>query len=192
MTCAVLLAAGASSRTSSPKALYDVGGKSLVLHQADALLDGGVDHVCVVVGYHREAVVEALRASGKIRIVENPEPERGMFSSIVEGIAAIREKDARILIHPVDVPLPGAQTLRRLIGSEGEIVVPRVSGRNGHPVIIEGTLARILADALQQRLDLWLHDHESVTRYVEIDDDAVLQNGNTDTELSQIFSQETR
>jgi CTP:molybdopterin cytidylyltransferase MocA len=192
MTCAILLAAGASSRTSSPKALFKVGGKSLVQFQIDALLNGGAGEVYVVTGYHRDAIASAILPSKRVTIVVNPQPQRGMFSSILSGIEAVRDADARILIHPVDVPLPGADTLRRLIGAEGEIVIPSVLGRKGHPVIIAGELARTLFHAPQQRLDAWLRDHGDVTRYVEADEPDILQNGNTDAELSQIFSQETR
>lgn len=190
MTVAILLAAGASTRTSSPKALFGVGGKSLVQFQIDALLEGGIEHVYVVVGYHRDEIVSAITPSKRVSVVKNPEPQRGMFSSILEGVGAVRDADARIFIHPVDVPLPGANTLRRMIGSEGAIVIPRVSGRNGHPVILDGALASTLAHAPQQRLDVWLQNHGALIRYVDVDESSILKNGNTDAELSQIFCQE--
>lgn len=191
MTVAILLAAGASSRTSSPKGLFDVGGKSLVQYQIDALLEGGIEHVYVVVGYHRDKIVAAIAPSKRLSVVENPQPQRGMFSSILEGIGTIREEDARVLIHPLDVPLPQPQTLRKLIGTEGKIVVPRTRGKNAHPVILEAALARSLPNAPQKRLDVWLRDHEKWMCTVDVDDARLLQNGNTDAELSQIFFQET-
>lgn len=45
----LVLAAGASSRLGRPKQLVEVGGRPLVVHAVDALLDGGVEEIVVVV-----------------------------------------------------------------------------------------------------------------------------------------------
>jgi L-glutamine-phosphate cytidylyltransferase len=58
---AVILAAGMGSRLKAltggkAKALLDVGGRSLILHQLEALADHGVGPVLVVIGYQAEEV----------------------------------------------------------------------------------------------------------------------------------------
>ena len=62
---AVILAAGTGSRLKAvtggkAKALLEVGGRSLILHQLEALADHGVGPVLVIVGYQAEEVQRAI------------------------------------------------------------------------------------------------------------------------------------
>ncbi len=63
---AVILAAGMGSRLKAvtggkAKALLEVGGRSLILHQLEALADHGVGPVLVIVGYQAEQVQAEIR-----------------------------------------------------------------------------------------------------------------------------------
>lgn len=71
---AVILAAGRGSRLGSlgeslPKCLVEVGGRSLVEHQLQALREVGVRKVVVVVGFRADAV--RARLGTRVRYVEN-------------------------------------------------------------------------------------------------------------------------
>ncbi|MEO7137741.1 MAG: phosphocholine cytidylyltransferase family protein [Gemmatimonadales bacterium] len=62
---AVILAAGMGSRLKAvtggkAKALLDVGGRPLILHQLEALADHGVGPVLVIVGYQADEVKDAI------------------------------------------------------------------------------------------------------------------------------------
>lgn len=184
-----MLAAGASTRTSRPKPLFQVGAKPLVRHQIDRLHAAGIDHVFVVVGYHREAVCEAVGSGEGISIVTNRAPQRGMFSSVCEGIDALSD-EGTLLIHPVDVLLPSPETVTMLLNTDAPIVIPTYCGRRGHPLILNTRLARTIPLSSHTRLDEWLCDNTSLITYVAVDEPAVVYNANTDAELAHFFPSE--
>ena len=63
---AFILAAGVSRRLyphtyNTPKCLLEVGGKPIIHFQLEALLDLGVKDISVVIGYHREILIQHLK-----------------------------------------------------------------------------------------------------------------------------------
>ena len=63
---AFILAAGVSRRLyphtySTPKCLLEVGGKAIIDYQLEALDYLGVNHVIMIVGYHRELLIDYVK-----------------------------------------------------------------------------------------------------------------------------------
>src|SRR5260221_10022704 len=75
----IILAAGASSRMGSPKALLDFRGERFI-ERLVRVFSCVCDPVIVALGYHADAIRPAIQASA--RIVINPAPERGQLSSL--------------------------------------------------------------------------------------------------------------
>jgi len=69
--------------------------------------------------------------------VINPEPTRGMLSSLLVGLdEAERLESEAVLIHPVDHPLVAPATISGVVAALREgarVAVPSVGGRRGHP-----------------------------------------------------------
>jgi molybdenum cofactor cytidylyltransferase len=132
---AVVPAAGASSRFGSMKLLADVGGMPLVGRTIASLLAARVDRVVLVVAPdHRLAAVPGV-ADRRVTFVVNPDPSRGMFSSIQVGFTEA-EADV-VLVLPADMPFVAAGVIDRVIDAclaTGSVVVPVHAGRRGHPV----------------------------------------------------------
>ena len=102
---AVILAAGLSSRFGGrPKALAELGGRSLLRGAAYKCRLVGVDRVTVVTGHHKTEVEEAAEALG-LTTVHNPDFRQGMFSSIQAGVRAMAGLEA-FFVWPVE----GART----------------------------------------------------------------------------------
>ena len=62
---AVILAAGVSRRLypltyNTPKCLIELGGKSILNHQLDSLIESGINDVTFIVGYQREIIIKNL------------------------------------------------------------------------------------------------------------------------------------
>ena len=62
---ALILAAGVSRRLypktyNTPKCLLEVGGKPIINYQLEALSELGVNDITMIVGYHREMLVESV------------------------------------------------------------------------------------------------------------------------------------
>jgi len=133
MIAAVVLAAGASSRMGSPKALLRLGEKTLIEAHVASLLS--VCHeVVVVVGAYRREIVELLDID-RVRIVVNEEwATSDALESLRLGVEVI-ERKTPVVVTPVDAPPVGLIDLRALIES-GPPSVLSWDGCGGHPVII--------------------------------------------------------
>lgn len=142
---AVLLAAGSGSRLGNrPKSLLELGGVPLIRRQLIALSGAGVDEVVVVLGHHAEAIEAEVR-DFPVTLARNPEPDAGQASSVRVGLQALAGKLDAVIVALADQPLVNAQDVSALIGAfkkrgEAAMVVPRVAGEPGNPVIFEAAL----------------------------------------------------
>ena len=172
---AVLLAAGAASRLGGrPKALLELGGVPLVLRQLIALSGAGIDEVVVVLGHHADAVEAALQAF-PITIVRNPRPDDGQPSSVRVGLQALSPRLDAVMVALADQPLIDAQDITALIGAfkqrgDAAMVVPRVQGEPGNPVIFDAALRdEWLAGAADLACRRWRLAHPGRVRWFDTD-----------------------
>ncbi|MDR2077118.1 MAG: nucleotidyltransferase family protein [Desulfovibrio sp.] len=140
----IILAAGYSRRMGGRvKALARLGGQTLLERAAAALRQGGVASVLAVAGHDRERVRREAARLG-IRAVVNPDIDRGMFSSLQIGLAAlVPEAPDSVLILPVDAALVLARSVAALLAlrektraeAGSPLLVPTFLGLPGHPVL---------------------------------------------------------
>ena len=130
----IILAAGASSRMGTPKALLDYHGETF-LDRLVRVLGEVCDPVIVVLGYHAEEIRASVH--GSARFVVNPDPSRGQLSSLKTALAEVPDEAEGFLFMPVDCPAPAPQTVRMIVDALKEnalLAIPRFEGRRGHPV----------------------------------------------------------
>jgi molybdenum cofactor cytidylyltransferase/nicotine blue oxidoreductase len=129
----VVLAAGSGSRMGRPKGELVVGGVRLVDRAVSALHDGGCERVIAVV----RPGVQVPSADA----VENPDPERGMRSSIELAIEAAADADA-VAVLPADMPGVGAAAVRAVLGGwrPGRVALAHYPDGSGHPVVMAPSL----------------------------------------------------
>jgi molybdenum cofactor cytidylyltransferase len=144
---AVLLAAGAARRFGGPKLLEPLGGKPIVRWSAEALL-AHVDELIAVVPPEAEALRAALDGL-PARFVVNPEPHRGMASSIVAGVRAVDARSDATLLALGDEPTIDratvASVIERFRAGGASIVLPAYDEAPEHPVLFErSTLPELL------------------------------------------------
>ena len=175
---AIVTAAGSAERFGGKKLLTLIEGEPLLDHTIDALLDGGVAEVIVVVGKDARAELERdvnAMLDPRVRAVENPDPSRGMFSSIQEG-AAQAQGDA-ILVMPGDMPFVSPETVRAVIAAyekKPAIVSPRYRGKRGHPVALPASLRdEIRAARPGATLHDVIHAHADIRIDVDVDDPGI-------------------
>jgi molybdenum cofactor cytidylyltransferase len=123
-----------------PKPLLDAGGRTFVRRILDALRDGGADEAVVVTRPATATIASEVAAAGFGRVVENPDPDRGQYSSLLVGLDAIdRLETDGMLVTLVDLPLVAASTVAALLsrarGSRAPILRATYRGRHGHPVV---------------------------------------------------------
>lgn len=95
-----------------------------------------------------ERTRQALAAAGAAPVIvvdDNPDPGRGMFSTIRLGLErALATQAAVILVHPADMPFVAPGTMRRVAeacAASGRAVCPRDQGKRGHPIAIPRAIA---------------------------------------------------
>ena len=177
---AVVTAAGSAVRFGGKKLLAPVNGEPLLDHTIRSLLEGGVAEVIVVVSAdaRRELArdVSAMN-DARVRVVENPDPSRGMFSSIQIGVAAATG-DALVVL-PGDMPFVRPETVRAVIAKYREdpaIVSPRYNGKRGHPVVMPLTLrAEIAATPPTANLHDVIKRHPGEGVHVDVNDRGVVR-----------------
>jgi len=136
--------------------------------------------VIVVVGRDARAELERdvnTMLDPRVRPVENPDPSRGMFSSIQEGVAQA-QGDA-ILVLPGDMPFVSPDTVRAVIAAyerKPAIVSPRYRGKRGHPVALPSSLRDEIraADPWATLHDV-IHAHTDLRVDVDVDDPGVVR-----------------
>jgi molybdenum cofactor cytidylyltransferase len=138
MNWAIILAAGLSRRMGAPKVLLPMGGSPVILRIVDVISRSRVDGILVVVGRERDRIAEALRGR-EVRIVENPDPEGDMLSSVRCGLRALPEGCESVLVVLGDQPRIAPETIDALIDAHRahrkDIVVPVRGGTRGHPLL---------------------------------------------------------
>jgi CTP:molybdopterin cytidylyltransferase MocA len=122
----------------APKAELIVAGRRLLDRAATALLDGGCDPVIVVVR-------DGTTVGDRVRAVVNPDPARGMRSSLALAIDAATLAGADALaVMLVDVPGVHADAVRAVVSGwqPGRIAIGSYQGTRGHPTVMAPDLWR--------------------------------------------------
>jgi molybdenum cofactor cytidylyltransferase len=172
---AVLLAAGSGSRLGGrPKSLLELGGVPLIRRQLIALSGAGVDEVVVVLGHHAAAIEAAVR-DFPVTLVHNPSPGDGQASSVRIGLQALSPKLDAVIVALADQPMINADDITALIGAfkkrgDASMVVPRVAGEPGNPVIFEALLRdEWLAGETNAACRRWRDAHPERVRWFDTD-----------------------
>ncbi|WP_291430595.1 nucleotidyltransferase family protein [Deinococcus sp.] len=130
----VLLAAGLGTRMGGPKQLALLAGRPLVRRAAQALADAGHDTLLCAVppGEVGEGVRVALRGL-PFAFVVNPDPARGLASSLRAAVGALPAGVAAVNFALADMPLLTAGVHAALIRAYRETGAPVVLAEYGDP-----------------------------------------------------------
>ncbi|MEV5756975.1 nucleotidyltransferase family protein [Streptomyces tendae] len=185
----LLLAAGGGRRLGGrPKALLEHLGHLLVEHAVGALRAAGCARVHVVLGARAEDV-RARAALDDCVLVDNPDWEQGMGSSLRAGLHSLTGTGARAaLVCLVDQPGIGAEAMARVRGAyrdETSLVSAAYAGVRGHPVLLGAAhWAGIAATATGDRgARAYLREHEAEIALVECGDVARPYDIDTEADL---------
>ena len=177
MIAGLILAAGASSRMGTPKALLDYRGETFV-GRLVRVLGTSCSPVIVVLGYHADAIRKQVPATATI--ATNPDPSRGQLSSLQTGLAALPADADGFAFIPVDSPAVAEETVAKLARTfeqrkpETLFVIPRQSGKRGHPVLATRSIAaEFLALPPTAEAREVVHAHVDRTEYVDVDDSGI-------------------
>jgi molybdenum cofactor cytidylyltransferase len=170
----IILAAGASSRMGTPKALLDYQGETFV-GRLVRVLGTSCKPVIVVLGYHADVLRKQIPPAA--RIVINPDPSRGQLSSLQAALETLPQEAAGFAFIPVDSPAVEEATVATLAQAFEHrkpatlFVIPRQSGKRGHPVVAARSIAaEMLSLPATAEAREVVHAHVDRTEYVDVDD----------------------
>lgn len=190
----IILAAGASSRMGTDKALLEFPGTDQnFLSTQISSLKPHCEIVLVVAGRNAAALkADIFRQAADLVI--NPDPDRGQFSSLQVGLQSLlnRGRNLALITHVDRIP-PRSQTINALKDAFGRraretwMIAPEYGGVHGHPVLagremIEAWL-RAAVDSTAREVE---HANQTHIAYLPVDDANVTANINTPEEYERL------
>jgi molybdenum cofactor cytidylyltransferase len=135
--------------------------------------------VIVVVGRHAVQIRSGAQRAAQVLFAENPEPDRGMLSSLQCGLALVPAGAGAAMFLPVDHPHIEPATVdtlgSRFRADRPPVTVPTYLGEHGHPVCIARSIIdELLALPATAKASDVIHRHIAQTVYVEVPDPAVI------------------
>jgi CTP:molybdopterin cytidylyltransferase MocA/SAM-dependent methyltransferase len=189
---AVVLAAGAGSRFGGRKLLATIEGRPVLQHVLDRLAAAGVARVIVVLGHDARELQAAVEWRAEVR-VPNPEPERGLASSLRVGMAALPEDAEAALIVLGDQPRVAPDVIGALLAAgvddERPIAVPVYADDRGRNPVLLGRAAFALVEAADgdRGLGPVLAAHPELVREVPVAaSDGAADNPDIDTRADHV------
>lgn len=142
---ALVLAAGAGSRFGGGKMLAALDGRPVLQHVLDAVAAIQPEMTLVVLGHDADVIEGAIAWRSESRVL-NPDPERGLASSLQVGIMGLETADPddaleAALVFLGDQPLVREEVMRALLDaaaiSDLPYVVPHYEDdSNPNPVVV--------------------------------------------------------
>jgi molybdenum cofactor cytidylyltransferase len=145
---AIVPAAGKAERFGGAKLVARMGDDVLLDRTLRSLLDGGIDRVVVVVSPDADLGAAHLLRDPRVSQVRNPDPARGMFSSIHAGLEGA-DGDP-VVVLPGDMPFVSASSVAAVLAAcvRGRgIVVSTHNGKRGHPVAFPASIVQAILRA---------------------------------------------
>jgi molybdenum cofactor cytidylyltransferase len=191
MPVALLPAAGASRRMGRPKLLLPYLEGTIAGALVASLQAAGVETIALVTAPGDAALQDWACAAGLL-VAVNPDPERGMLSTIQEGIAALggapmlAGRGETLVVSPADLPAVRPETIaeviRRRAAARAPLALPVWQGRHGHPLVMAPELIPEICDldsAASNGLRQLRDRHAAATLWIEVDDPGVVQDVDT-------------
>jgi molybdenum cofactor cytidylyltransferase len=173
----IVPAAGRSERFGSMKLLADVGGRPLIARTLQSLLDAGIPRIIVVCAPAPFGSVD-LFEDARVELATNPDPSRGMFSTIQSGLAFAEVNEIAVVL-PADMPFVRSDTVLAVVEEcrrTNAPVAAAFSGKAGHPLALPPRLRdAILAAGASNSLKGMLKGMGETPASLEVKDGGVVR-----------------
>lgn len=183
----------------------------MVWHPIRAALEAGLDPVVVVTGGAGAGAHEAAaewtgdgatpgrslspdpgpRGPGQVRLATNPDPRRGLASSLEVGVHALPGHAPAVVVLLGDMPWVRAETIGALVTAfrrwPASVCVPVYDGRRGNPVLWPSAYFEALSGLRGDRgARSLLDDPDTPVRPVPVDDRGIHRDVDTQEELEAL------
>jgi len=174
---AIILAAGASERLGTHKALVEVGNQTLIESVFNRLEQANLEVTIVTRGSLADSIRTLLPEAN---VIVNPNPEQGRTGTIQCGINEIGI--GPVLIVPVDRPGFSLDTANLLCRME-TTTAPEYNGRGGHPIALTSQDCEVI---IQAQPDVPLRNLINASR-IEVNDPHLHLNIDTSSDVEEML-----
>lgn len=117
LAAVIVLAAGEGTRmkSSTPKVLHRIGGRTLVGHAIAAARAAGPEHLAVVVRHERDLVAAHVAEVDSGAVIADQDDVKGTGRATECALAVLPELEGTVLVTYGDVPLLAGDTLLALL-----------------------------------------------------------------------------
>lgn len=174
----IILAGGLSSRAKTNKLLLEINHKPLIRYAVDGMKPY-VDEVIVVTGRYHKELVNVLK---DVKVVENKNYEKGMFSSLLKGIENV---NSDFFVLPGDIPFVSGSVYEKLLRGHSSIRIPSCNGETGHPVFLKKeNVQKILKQSIDSNLRNYMKSQQ--IEKIEVNDPNCLKDIDTIEDFDKI------
>ena len=177
----------------SQKLLLPYHDSSMIETVIDNVLGSRIDKVMVVLGSDSDEITRTI-GQKPVEICINPQPEKGMLSSVLCGFKAIPEEATAALVYLGDQPNIPPVITNKILEAYNEdlhgIVIPVYNHRRGHPLLVDLKYRRdIYKLDLEQGLRSLMHLFPEDVLEVEVDEPGILVDIDTREDYSNAIKQ---
>jgi CTP:molybdopterin cytidylyltransferase MocA len=136
-----------------------------------------------------------------VSFAENPDPARGMLTSVQAAVRALPAEAEGTLVWPVDTPFVQNLTVFSILalaqkfdgGGHGDLVIPTHNGRGGHPIWVGRRLFQeLLALPAEAGLRQLRVNHPQFVHFLDVADAGILRDLDTPADLWQALRDRDR
>ncbi len=186
----IILAAGNSSRMGKPKFLLQMpSGETFLETITRQYSDFGCTNIVVVLnGYGNKLITnQPQNIAAHTQFTINYKHNSGRFSSIKTGVKLIETNYT--FIHNIDNPYAKKDVLEQIYNKklQAEVIKPTMNNRGGHPVLISKRVCKDILIQKENDLNFSSFLKRYSTKEVDVDDDSIFKNINTNEELMEFI-----
>ena len=161
-TAVIVLAAGEGTRMKSttPKVLHTIGGRSLVAHAIRAARGTDPHHLAVVVSHERDRVAEHVSQVDPDAVVADQDEVKGTGRAVECALEALpADLDGTVVVTYGDVPLLTSETLEGLVaahhasGSAVTVITATLDDPTGYGRVLRDEAGDVAAIVEQKDAD---------------------------------------
>ncbi|MFN2358739.1 MAG: NTP transferase domain-containing protein [Desulfotignum sp.] len=187
----IILAAGCGSRMGTTKQLLPLGNTTILGRVIAIAKASMLDDIVLVLGFAAGSIRAALDLDG-IRVVENPDWEKGQSFSLAAGLSTLSGHTAGALFLLGDQPLVSVHTINQLVSAfqatDHWILVPRFKGKRGNPVLVANPLFfHLTCPAGDAGARILFQEYKTRTQSVAVADAGILKDVDTPADYRDLF-----
>lgn len=167
-----------------------VGSISLIQRIVLTYKKAGIWPIVIVTGFEDPEVKSKLVRDDAIFIINKDYENPPLIESYKIGLKYLEGKCDRVMLTPVNVPMFSYKTVRKMIETKGEIVIPSYNMHGGHPVLIDSSyIPRILSYEGNNGLRGAIRSFNVDITWLNVDDRGVIYSAHNENQLEELLTE---